>query len=550
MARRTTNRRVEQAADLREGLRVLGRIRLSRFQGKEDVTTSPERQRLAIERWAEANGHVIIGWAEDLDLGRSVDPLEAPELGKWFKEPERTDAWDIIAGYRLDRVATGSIYLSKVMAWCLEHGKSIVSTSETFDLNSSPGRMVAFILAEVAAGELEAIRERNTNAFDYTYSKGMYTGRMTPYGYKADGNEYAVDHDAKAVILEIVERVISQESIRKIVIDLNERGVPSPSDQQRLNVGKASRSARWSHQSINRILTSETLLGYAMRRDAILGKDGRPIRDAKGKKQFGESYVVRDETGAPVVRAEPILSRTRFDELQEALGKRVKSAPQRRKTETDMLLRVFYCPCGEPRYTVSNGSRTYYRCASSQKGKPCGQKAIRKELAETIFEEGMLDSFGNLPMQKRVYVPATNNADELASIEAEIENIADMITAPAFRGKTRDKLAGRLEVLDKRRSELEAQPVRQAGYRLEPTGETFAEHWGGLDSDRRNAFLRNAGVRFEMKSDIEFHFDFTHLELLLGLIDPSIDPQEHLDAEKAKAAAYRAELEAQYSWGS
>ncbi|MBB5155558.1 hypothetical protein [Saccharopolyspora phatthalungensis] len=62
--------------------RVLGRIRLSRFQGLEDVTTSPERQRLAIEKWADVNGHEIVGWAEDLDLGRSVDPLTAPELSK------------------------------------------------------------------------------------------------------------------------------------------------------------------------------------------------------------------------------------------------------------------------------------------------------------------------------------------------------------------------------------------------------------------------------------------------------------------------------------
>ncbi|MER5388217.1 recombinase family protein [Saccharopolyspora sp. NPDC002686] len=550
MARRTTNHKVEQAVAPGEGLRVLGRIRLSRFQGREDTTTSPERQRLAIERWAEANGHTIIGWAEDLDLGRSVDPFTAPELSPWFTEPERVDSWDVIAGYRLDRIATGSIYLSKVMVWCQEHGKSLVSTSETFDLGTSPGRMVAVILAEVAAGELEAIRERNTNAFDYTYSKGMYTGRMTPYGYKANGNEYVVDHEAKAVILEIVERVINKESVRKIIIDLNTRGVPSPRDRQRINTGNKPKGAAWSHQSINRILETETLLGHTIRRDAVLGADGKPIRYAKGKKQFGEPYTVRDETGAPLVRAEPILSRTRFDELQEALGKRAKSAPKRRKTETDLLLRVFYCPCGEPRYTVSNGSRTYYRCASSQKGKPCGNKSIRKDLAESLFEEVMLDSFGDLPMKKRVYVPATNNADELASIEAEIDNIASLITSPAFRGKTHDKLAGRLEVLDKRRSELEAQPVRQAGYRMEPTGETFAEHWDGLDSDQRNAFLRNAGVRFEMKSEIESHFDFTHLELLLGLIDPSIDPQEHLDAEKPKAAAYRAELEAQYSWGS
>lgn len=95
-------------------MRVLGRIRLSRYQGQEDVTTSPDRQRHAIEQWAAANGHEVIGWATDLDVGRSVDPIAAPDLGKWFSEPERVGSWDIIAAYRLDRLATGSIYLNSL----------------------------------------------------------------------------------------------------------------------------------------------------------------------------------------------------------------------------------------------------------------------------------------------------------------------------------------------------------------------------------------------------------------------------------------------------
>ncbi|SDZ12184.1 Site-specific DNA recombinase [Saccharopolyspora shandongensis] len=508
--------------------RLLGRIRLSRFQGLEDVTTSPERQRLAIEKWADANGHEIVGWAEDLDLGRSVDPLTAPELSKWFTEPERIDAWDIVAAYRLDRLATGSIYLSRVMSWCQDHGKSIVSTSETFDLSSGPGRMVAFILAEVAAGELEAIRERNTNTFDYNYSQGKYKGRMTPYGYKAEGDKYVVDHDAKAVILEAAERIIKLESIRSVLMDLNKRGVPSPRDQNRVNNGKESKGERWSNQSLTRILSSETLLGYTLRREVITGPDGKPIRDAKGQKQFGKEYVVRDEAGAPVVRAEPLMTRTRLEELQEALSKKTKSAPKRRTTETALLLRVLFCSCGEPMYRVFNGSRAYYRCASSNKGTPCGNKAVRLESTDENFLGILMEHYGSHAMQKRVYVPATNNADELASIEAEIENIAEMVMSPAFRGKTKDRMNSRLQALDTRRTELEGQPVQPAGYRMEPTGETFSEHWNGLDADQRNAFLRNAKVQ------TQWHGDHYRLALgknsILQLINPGALPMTPMQA--------------------
>ncbi len=381
------------------------------------------------------------------------------------------------------------------MSWCQDHGKSIVSTSETFDLSSGPGRMVAFILAEVAAGELEAIRERNTNTFDYNYSQGKYKGRMTPYGYKADGDKYVVDHDAKAIILEAAQRIIDQESLRSVLIDLNKRGVPSPRDQNRVNNGKAPKGEQWSNQSLTRILSSETLLGYTLRREVITGPDGKPICNAKGEKQFGKEYVVRDETGAPVKRAEEILSRSRFDELQEALSKKTRSAPKRRTTETALLLRVLFCQCGEPMYRVFNGSKAYYRCASANKGQACGNTTVRLESTNENFTRILMEHYGDHAMQKRVYVPATNNADELASIEAEIENIAEMVMSPAFRGKTRDKLNQRLEALDARRTELEGQAVQLAGYRMEPTGETFSAHFEAFDADQRNAFLRNAKVR-------------------------------------------------------
>jgi len=51
-----------------------------------------------ITAWAEANDHEVIGWATDLGVSRSVDPLKAPARGTWLNEPVRLDSWDILAG--------------------------------------------------------------------------------------------------------------------------------------------------------------------------------------------------------------------------------------------------------------------------------------------------------------------------------------------------------------------------------------------------------------------------------------------------------------------
>ncbi|MGI8306131.1 recombinase family protein [Saccharopolyspora hattusasensis] len=114
--------------------------------------------------WAKANGHEVIDWAIDTDVSRSVDPFNAPELGPWFSKPEKVHAWDIVATWKLDRLATGSIYLNKVMSWCFENEKDLVSVTEDFDLSTWFGRMVANVIAGVAEGEVEAIMERTRDS--------------------------------------------------------------------------------------------------------------------------------------------------------------------------------------------------------------------------------------------------------------------------------------------------------------------------------------------------------------------------------------------------
>uniref|UniRef100_A0AB39U217 Resolvase/invertase-type recombinase catalytic domain-containing protein n=1 Tax=Mycolicibacterium phage Alyssa1 TaxID=3240801 RepID=A0AB39U217_9CAUD len=46
-------------------MKVLGRARLS---VASEESTSIERQREVIEQWANANGHTVVGWAEDIDV--------------------------------------------------------------------------------------------------------------------------------------------------------------------------------------------------------------------------------------------------------------------------------------------------------------------------------------------------------------------------------------------------------------------------------------------------------------------------------------------------
>ena len=135
--------------------KVLGRVRLSRLT---DESTSESRQREVIEQWAKANDHEIVGFAVDLDVSGGVDPFETPELGDWLNN--RASEFQIIAAWKLDRLGRDAIRLNKLFGWCIDRGIAVASCTEGIDLNTPVGRLIANVIAFLAEGEREAIRER------------------------------------------------------------------------------------------------------------------------------------------------------------------------------------------------------------------------------------------------------------------------------------------------------------------------------------------------------------------------------------------------------
>ncbi|WP_370933533.1 recombinase family protein [Amycolatopsis sp. cg13] len=518
-------------------MRVLGRIRLSRVT---DATTSPERQRADIERWAAAHGHEIVGWAVDLDVGRSVNPLEAPELSTWLNDPEKASSWDIIVCWKLDRLAVGSIYLADVMKWCQKNGKTIVSTSESFDLSTWVGRMLAALLAGVAEGELEAIRDRNTSAARHNIRSGKYRGGVAPAGYrgeKIDGEWRLVQDEIIApAIKEIVRRVLDGEPIRRILRDFDTRGVPSPKARADTQAGRGDKGRKWSVTATIRLLRSPTMLGQIVYREALVGADGQVQRDDKGRKVYGPEIVLRDESGAPVVRCEPLVTRDEFDRVGRMLDDLSgKYGPKRRKNPVSPLLRVIYCGvCGKPGYRQRGRYFDYWRCASQQSHQgPCANRGWRYDEAETFAETLLLSDFGDKPMRRREFVPGNSNAAELAEIEAELADVAALVGTPAFRGEAGAILVRRSEALAARRDTLEALPSVEPGYRLVETGQTLREAWDAWTTDERNQFLRKSGVRVIWsklaESGLAVDFETLHLEKLLAGIDPGLDAAEEYE---------------------
>ncbi|MFL6100675.1 MAG: ATP-binding protein, partial [Actinomycetales bacterium] len=477
--------------------RVLGVVRLSRDR---DDSTSVIRQRADIERWAAANGHEVIGWAEDVDVSGSVPPWERVGLGQWLPNPlpepgkgKRPDGFDVVAVYRLDRLTRRVLHLARLLEWSEATGVRIVSTSEGFDPTTPMGRLLVQILAALAEGELEAIRERARSSSTHLLKSGRWRGGWVPYGYSPVKAErgWTLEPEPKAAenLRSIVERVIAGESVNSVAADLNRRGVPSPTDAQRIARGNAPTGAKWRMGNLAKMLRSQSMLGHSEMTETI---DGEKV-----------TRLIRGSDGLPLQRAEPLITRERWDALQAALdgrqGTPAMRAASEKRSPAPLLQTAFCGECGRPLYQRrGRGGRRYMRCSSSTiGGVGCEAPSIAAEQLEQEVFEAFLALAGRAEVMRRVLIPGESHTAELADVERALTEMREDRAAGLWSGpKGADEYRTMAGALEARRQALSTLPARPDEYRDEPTGENYAERFNALSTDvERGQELRRAGVR-------------------------------------------------------
>ena len=450
-------------------MRVLGRLRLSR---STEESTSIERQREIVGAWATANGHVVVGWAEDLDVSGSVSPFDTPAFGPWLND--RTPEFDIIAAWKMDRLGRNAIQLSRLFGWAQDHGKTIVSCSESIDLSTWSGRMLASVIAGLAEGELEAIRERSRSSRSKLRESARWPGGKPPYGYRAVRRENGsagwsleIDPESSRVVRRIVESILDGTPINQVASALNSEGVLTPADYHR---GRSS-GGRWSGTPIRNMLRSKALRGFA---------------HYKGE-------TVRDDDGLPVRLAEPLVSDDDWTLLQAALDKTQAGFANAKRAEASPLSGLVTCGvCGSTlhydRGIAKGKTYAYYRCPNRDTAQ------LRAEDLETIVAEEFLDQLGTVEVRERVWVPGDSHEAELR----EAVTAYDELTSAAGRAQSqtaKQRLQRQLDALDARIAGLESAPAREARWEWRATGETYGAVWAAADADGRRELLSRSGIR-------------------------------------------------------
>lgn len=443
-------------------MRVLGRVRLSRLT---EESTSAARQRELIENWAQTHGHEVIGWAEDLEVSGSIDPFEAPALREWW---ERESEWDIMCAWKLDRIGRRAIPLNKVFGWMIEHDKTLVCVSDQIDLSHWVGRLVANVIAGVAEGELEAIRERNKASRRKLLEDGRWPGGHAPYGFvtvphPSGGWRLGHNREEVAVIRSIADRVCGGEAVDAV-----------------------SESYGLLPSTVWRMLRSRYLMGHATY----------------------EGRTVRDRAGMPVLNAEPILGQEEWDRLQKALDARKKAYSRTRGAS--VMIGIAYCPiCDAQLYSrlfkrkYGPGEYRYYYCPNKH-----GRNIPAEKVEQLVFDT-FLEQFGDDPVLERVYVPAENHQNELDAAVRAVDELTPILGA-VTSATMRSRLTEQLRALDFEISRLEQLPSRPAGWEWRETGATFKTVWPTATDEEKRKMIIDAQITVKVireKKDIDFYIE-------------------------------------------
>ncbi len=449
-------------------MRILGRLRLSR---STESSTSIERQREIIQQWADMNDHTMVGWASDLDISGSVDPFETPQLGDWLNN--RAPEFEAIACWKLDRLSRNTINLNKLFGWCLEHDKTVVSCSESIDLSTPVGRLLANVIGFLAEGELESIRDRARSSRAKLRDLGRWSGGKVPYGYTAvalDGGGWklVVDRESGEVVRRIVDEFLAGRPLAHIAERLNADGIP-PSEVYRGRSGDAA----WHVSSIRNKLRSKSLLGYV----------------------HHQGETIRDDSGAPIVYADPLVSLDEWHRVQAVLDTN-QSHRTGAKPVKGLLTGLLVCSfCEAPMYFQPSKARgklyRYYQCASRK------HTALSADELEELVEDEFLEAFGDDPVRERVWVPGDSHEAELS----EAITAFDELSAAAGRMTSvtaRQRLQRQLEALDAKIADLESAPLREARYEYQETGQTYRQVWEDLDPPGKAAQLAKSGITLKV----------------------------------------------------
>lgn len=278
----------------------------------------------------------------------------------------------------------------------LEWGIRFIGVADNADSDSEMYGTMRLFTSAYNEMYVKDISSKIRRTLTYKREQGQFIGSFAPYGYQidpADKHHLIIDEETASNVQLIFEMYIQGNGYRKIVQELNNRNIPSPSAYKQqtgskyinCNAESSNTKGLWTQSTIAAILRNEMYTGTL-----VQGKSHHiSYKNKKRKKVAKEEWVKVTDTH------EAIIDQDTWERTQERLNSRTRAGGSLKEL-SPLSGKVKCAVCGRPmkRNVYYNKAKTiqYYglQCATYKTGAmncPNSKTISGKVLEEKIIEE-------------------------------------------------------------------------------------------------------------------------------------------------------------------
>ena len=379
--------------------KTAGYIRLSKEDKIKDESNSVTNQKLIITSFVEKN--------EDLELidfyiddGYSGTTFDRPEYKRMFKDIVEGKVNTIIVK-DLSRFGRNHIesdnYLENILPGYNVRFISIIDDIDSLKNPKSVSSIAVPLKNLMNDQYARDISEKVRSTLKIKQLNGEFIGVTAPYGYlknPKDKHKFIIDKEASYIVKKIFNMILLGKSRKEIAGHLNSKNVLTPSlyklIKEKNNNEELIRSKKWNAEIVNRILRNETYTGTL-------------IQNIKTKPNYRIDKLIdvnKDEWIKLANHHEPIISKDKFDEVQQILNRNTKV---NKNDNIDLFSGYLKCShCGSGLIIKKSKNQIYYYCGSYIKDKSCLKYSINKKKLEQMVKDEMVKKINIEQLDRKI----------------------------------------------------------------------------------------------------------------------------------------------------
>ena len=176
---------------------------------------SIEAQLTALEAWAKANGHKVVGTYIDAGISARKPAAKRPELQRLLSDV-RAGLGELIVFTKLDRWFRNIAEYYKVQEVLEKCHVDWRTIQEDYDTSTASGRLKINIMLSVAQDEADRTGERIKFIFEDKVQRGEVISGKVPLGYKIEDKKMVVDPGTAPIAQDIFKQYTTIRSVRAL----------------------------------------------------------------------------------------------------------------------------------------------------------------------------------------------------------------------------------------------------------------------------------------------------------------------------------------------